>query len=154
MRRIVLRQHDAVWCRGDLSAVDELFAADFVGRHPGAPDWIGRRAVKDIVTAVRTGFPDFKEVVEDVVVAGEKVVTRFTASGTRLGPFMGLAPTGKSTSFAEVGIFRVVDGKIVEKWGLRPRPAACDRNISTASRWTRRSTISAPRPKAGAGSSA
>ena len=35
---VVLRQHDAVWCRGDLSAVDELFAADFVGRHPGAPD--------------------------------------------------------------------------------------------------------------------
>lgn len=62
---VVLRQHDAVWCRGDLSAVDELFAADFIGRHPGAPDWIGRRAVKDIVTAVRTGFPDFKEVVED-----------------------------------------------------------------------------------------
>jgi ketosteroid isomerase-like protein len=30
---VVLRQHDAVWCRGDLSAVDELFAADFVGRH-------------------------------------------------------------------------------------------------------------------------
>ena len=29
---VVLRQHDAVWCRGDLSAVDELFAADFVGR--------------------------------------------------------------------------------------------------------------------------
>ena len=106
---------------GALSAVDELFAADFVGRHPGAPDWIGRRAVKDIVTAVRTGFPDFKEVVEDVVVAGEKVVTRFSASGTHLGPFMGLAPTGKPTSFAEVGIFRVVDGKIVEKWGLIDR---------------------------------
>ena len=94
---VVLHQHDAVWCRGDLSVVDELFAEDFVGRHPGAPDWIGRRAVKDVVTAVRTGFPDFKEVVEEVIIAGEKVVTRFTASGTHLGPFMGLAPTGKAT---------------------------------------------------------
>ena len=75
---VVLHQHDAVWCRGDLSVVDELFAEDFVGRHPGAPDWIGRRAVKDVVTAVRTGFPDFKEVVEEVIIAGEKVVTRFT----------------------------------------------------------------------------
>jgi hypothetical protein len=46
----VLRQHDAVWCRGDLSAADELFAVDFVGRHPGAPDWIllsvGKRSFK------------------------------------------------------------------------------------------------------------
>jgi ketosteroid isomerase-like protein len=64
---VVLHQHDAVWCRGDLSVVDELFAEDFVGRHPGAPDWNGRRALKDVVTAVRTGFPDFKEVVEEVI---------------------------------------------------------------------------------------
>jgi len=34
---LVLRQHDAVWCRGDLSAVDELFAANFVGRHDVKP---------------------------------------------------------------------------------------------------------------------
>ena len=33
----------------------------------------------------------------------------------------GLAPTGKATCFAEVGIFRVVNGNIVEKWGMIDR---------------------------------
>jgi steroid delta-isomerase-like uncharacterized protein len=116
-RAVVLRQHEDVWSRGNLDAVSEVFAETFVGHHPGWPDWIGPADVKEAVRATRVAFPDFRESVDDVMVDGDKVVTRFTASGTHLGTFKGLAPTGQHIAFEEIGIFRLAHGKIVEKWG-------------------------------------
>jgi len=99
--------------------VDEIYAPHFVGHHPGSPDWIGPERVKEVVVEIRRAFPDFREEVEDVIVEGTRVVTRFT--GTHLGPLRGVAPTGKRVSLAEMGIFHVVEGRIVEKWGLTDR---------------------------------
>jgi predicted ester cyclase len=44
------------------------------------------------------------------------VVARFTESGTHQGEFMGIAPTGRRMSVTEIGILRLVDGKVVESW--------------------------------------
>ena len=75
-RTLILRHHDEVWSRGDLDAIDALYAPDFVGHHPGLPDWVGREGVKLAVRTIRAAFPDFHESVEDVIVEGDRVVTR------------------------------------------------------------------------------
>lgn len=116
-KALVVRHHDEIWSKGTLDAVDEIYAPDFIGRHPGTPDWIGSNSVKLAVSRTRQAFPDFREVVEDIVAEGDKVVTRFTASGTHLGALHGLAPTGKQVTIAEMGIFRIANGRIAEKWG-------------------------------------
>jgi steroid delta-isomerase-like uncharacterized protein len=118
---LVLRHHEDVWTRGNLGAVDELFAEDFVGHHPGAPDWLGPEGVRKVVLATRKAFPDFSEFVEHVISENGYVVTRFTASGTHLGPYRNLAPTGKRFSMSEIGIFRIENGRIAEKWGQLDR---------------------------------
>jgi len=118
---LVLRQHQEVWSRGKLEVIPEIFAPTFVGHHPGRPDWIGPNGVREAVNTIRTAFPDFSESIEDVIVDGDKVVTRFTASGTHLGVFRDLAPTGRRVAIEEIGIFRIASGKIVEKWGLIDR---------------------------------
>ena len=59
-KALVLRHHEEVWSRGTLSAVDEIYALDFVGHHPGQPDWIGPEKVKEVVAATRQAFPDFR----------------------------------------------------------------------------------------------
>jgi predicted ester cyclase len=41
-----------------------------------------------------------------------------TVRGTHLGPFMGIAPTGKQVSFMVLWVDRIVDGNIVEHWGI------------------------------------
>jgi predicted ester cyclase len=125
-KALVLRHHDEVWSRGNIDAVDEIFAPDFVGHHPGQPDWVGPDAVKHAVVNARTTFPDFAEHVEDVIVEGDRVVTRFTASGTHLGPYRGLAPTGRSMQMAEMALFRIAGNRIVEKWGLMDRLGMLD----------------------------
>ncbi len=120
-RAVVLRQHDEVWSRGNLAVIEELYAPTFVGHHPGMPDWIGPRDVRETVSRVRHAFPDFTETVEDVVVDGATVVTRFIASGTHLGSYKGVAPTGQRVEIAEIGMFRIANGQIAEKWGLTDR---------------------------------
>jgi len=118
---VVLRHHEEVWSQGNLDAVDEIYARDFIGHHPGTPDWIGPESVKLVVKTVREAFPDFRETVEDVIVENDKVVTRFTASGSHLGTLRGIGPTGKRMRMAEIGIFRLSGGTIAEKWGITDR---------------------------------
>ena len=55
----------------------------------------------------------------ELVAEGEKVAGRFTCSGTNLGEWRGKPPTGhRFEDVDEVYFFRVVDGLIVEAWGL------------------------------------
>jgi predicted ester cyclase len=45
------------------------------------------------------------------------VVERFTASGTHQGELMGVTGTGETITLHGINIFRIADGKIVERWG-------------------------------------
>ncbi len=63
-------------------------------------------------------FPDLCHTVETEVVQGSLVGCVATVRGTHLGPFMGLAPTGKQVSFMLVAVDRVVDGRIVDHWAI------------------------------------
>lgn len=118
---IVLQHHERIWNHGEVDAVEELYAEDFVGHHPGAPDWVGRESVKLAVRTMRAAFPDLLETVEDIVVDGDRVVSRFRTSGTHLGPLQGLTPTGRRMTIDELAIFRLAGSRIVEKWGLLDR---------------------------------
>jgi predicted ester cyclase len=47
---------------------------------------------------------------------GEKVVTRYTVSGTHQGEFFGVAGTGERITMSAISIDRFEDGKMVEEW--------------------------------------
>jgi predicted ester cyclase len=64
----------------------------------------------------RNAFPDVLMSVEDQVAEGDKVVTRWIASGTHQGDMMGIAPTGNRVTVAGTSVERIVDGKIEETW--------------------------------------
>jgi hypothetical protein len=55
-------------------------------------------------------------------VAGDRVTVLWTLRGTSLGPFAGLAPTGRPYEEQGSFVFRVHDGQIVETW-VRARTA-------------------------------
>lgn len=99
---------------GKLAKVDEIFSADFVD-HSTPDQQAGREGVKGYLLMVRTGFPDLRITLDDVIAEGDRVVVRSTWSGTHLGNY-GIAPTGKSGARTLIQIFRVVDGVIVEEW--------------------------------------
>ena len=107
------------WNQGDMAAMDELFAADHVEHQVGIEP--GREGVKGSIRYLRTAFPDLHLTLEAVVADGDRVWTRISATGTHKGPFMGAPATGRSFRIDVIDIVRVVDGRIVEHWGVADR---------------------------------
>ena len=103
--------------RGNIDAADEIFSRDFVGHMP-IGEMHGPDSMKEFATALRIGFPDIRSTVEDQIEEGDRVVTRFTASGTHQGVFMGVPASGNHMEITGVIISRIANGKIVEQWGV------------------------------------
>ena len=67
---------------------------------------------------VHTAFPDFRNVVEEVVVEGDRAFARLAYSGTHRGTVLGVEPTGRRVQYAGAALFRVRDGRIASLWVL------------------------------------
>jgi predicted ester cyclase len=117
-KAIVLRSESELWSKGNLAVADQLYSPDFVCHFVVGPEWKGIRGIKDEVANHRRSFPDWHEKVDDIVAEGNEVVIRFTSTGTQLGEFQGIAPTGEKVKIQEMAIFRLSHGKIVEQWGM------------------------------------
>ena len=105
--------------KGNLQAVDEMMASDYVNHTSllsvQQPDRDGVKwATAQLYAAVSNVSIHF----EDQVAAGEKVVTRFIVHATHdRGELMGVAPSGKELTWMAIFIHRIVGGKIAEEWG-------------------------------------
>jgi steroid delta-isomerase-like uncharacterized protein len=77
---------------------------------------VGPESVKAHVRKMRTRFPDLTVTVDQMVAEGDWVVAKLTSRGTHLGPFAGLAPTGRAVTWTGVGMRRIEEGRIVEQW--------------------------------------
>ena len=103
--------------RGDVAVAERIIHPDFFD-HTNPPGMQrGLDGHKAIVALFRTAFPDQWWRIEDLIAEGDKVVARTTMTGTHLGDFFGIPPTGRSVTLTGVHIMRVADGKIVEHWG-------------------------------------
>jgi len=117
-KAIVRRFFEEFVTNGDLSVADELLAKDFVDHNPAGPNQgPGLEGTKQLFAVRRLAFPDAVATVEDQISEGDKVVSRLTITGTHQGEFMGIPATGKSFSMGAIALFRIEDGKIVERWG-------------------------------------
>ena len=101
----------------NLDAFDELMAADAVDHDlpPGLPP--GRDGVKAFLGMFLSAFPDLTFTIEDQIAEGDRVVTRWTATGTHNGELMGIPATGKQVTVTGLDINRFSGGKSVEHWG-------------------------------------
>lgn len=108
---------DALFSKGDLGAVDDYLAEDFVNHDPPFGASADREGMRSAGAMFRTVFPDWHSDVHLLVGEDDIVVELFTASGTHRGEIMGVAPTGHTITLPGINIFRIQDGRIVERWG-------------------------------------
>ena len=121
MKALVERLHD-LWCTGDLSQVPEIYSADFIFHIPagaiGARGFAGWNGATQAIAGIRSAFSGWTETIEDMVIEGDRVVTRYTSTGTHTGRFLGIEPTGQPVRFSEISIYRLKDGLVAEQWCL------------------------------------
>lgn len=114
--RLARRLLEEVWSGGNTELVDELVNDGYVEHNPSNPTRQGRDELIAYVEEIRSGIPDFEKSVEDTVVADDKVVVRYVATGTHDGELNGIEPTGNRLSVDGIIIYRIEDGGIAEAW--------------------------------------
>ena len=115
-KSIVRRWIDEGWNKGSLAVADQVYAADYKQHEPGPAQVNSREELKAYVAGFRSALPDLHFEVDPLIAEGDRVVWRFTATGTNTGSLQGLPPSGKRVSVTGMVIFRMADSRIAEGW--------------------------------------
>ena len=98
----------------DLDAFAELLHPDYVNHNRYAPP--GKDGSVSTFRAFLDAFEGFRIEVDDVLVAGDSVVGRYTYRGRHTGEFLGVPPSGAEIEMHSIDIWRVSEGRLVEHW--------------------------------------
>jgi len=116
-KAIFRRYSEEVWNQTNLEVVDEIFDRYISHQPDGSVLERGPEDVKRFISEFRSAFPNFRATIKDQIAEEDRVVTRWRMSGTHLGEFRGMAPTGEVVQLNGIGIFRFSEeGKVVESW--------------------------------------
>jgi len=136
-KAIVHRYLEQAVSGGDPGTIDALVSPQVVFTSPYTPEPIrGIEGFKQMIGMLHEAFPDLRVHEAEALGEGDTVASRWTATGTHRGEFMGSPPSGRSFSITGISMYRVQGGKIAEGWvnddslgmlqqlGLLPAPAA------------------------------
>ena len=102
--------------KGNIDAMDEIVAEDYLNHDPPFPGLpSGRAGLKQVFKMFWESTPG-THMIEDQIADGDKVVTRLRAQGRFENALAGIPPTGKDMEVTAIAVHRVADGKIVEHW--------------------------------------
>ena len=114
-RALIRRAFDDGLNKCNMSVMMELYS-DCIYHSPLVGELRGA-ALRQFFDSIFAAFPDTERRVEDQLTDDlNHVVTRWTATATHQGEFMGIAPTGKRVTITGINIDRIDNGKIVEEW--------------------------------------
>ena len=91
---------------------------DVVGYFGDSPPARGPDAFCQVVKTIYTAFPDIVHDFRDVIAEEGQVVTAGIWTGTHREMFQGLPATGRRVRVNVIHIDRVVNGLVVEHWGV------------------------------------
>src|SRR5688572_2179492 len=114
----VIRRLLAEVDRGNLDVIATYYSPGYVDHRPSPIRGLaaGRDGVRQAFAVFQRAFPDTRHTIEDLVAEGDRVVARISARGTHTGELFGHAPTGRVVTLTAIAIYRVVDGRIAERW--------------------------------------
>jgi len=114
-KALVRRYYDEVLTGRDRQLLAQLLDPSFVSHVSGGND-AGAEAYTAAVGATHAAFPDLVATVHDQVAEDDKVVTRWSATGTHAGDFAGVPATGRLVTVSGIHIHRVRHGRLIEHW--------------------------------------
>ena len=116
LKSIYQRFADAV-NRRDLDALDQIFDPELINHGADPDEPRGAYHFKQVFRNFIAACPDLQVTIEDSITKDDKLVVRWTDTGTHTGaPLLGVPATGKQIILTGIEILRIHDGKIVERW--------------------------------------
>jgi predicted ester cyclase len=106
---------EAAWKRGDLDAIGEMLDPDFVDRSLLPGQGSSREEYKRSVAEFHAAFPSADFTIEDQIVQGDKVVTKFSLKTIHRGRFLGASPSDEAATYSSIRIHRI-EGDKIDEW--------------------------------------
>jgi predicted ester cyclase len=115
-KALLRRFYNEVYVDWDMSLVDAVVSPQFTSHDwpDGGPT--GPQAFRQYYAAIRAAVSDARYEVDDLIAEGDRVVVRWRLLGTHTGHFGGIAPSGRTITLKGIAIYRVNEGKLVERW--------------------------------------
>jgi serine phosphatase RsbU (regulator of sigma subunit)/predicted ester cyclase len=114
--KALVRRFLEAQAKGDLDAVEEMMALDFVDHSPQGQE-PNRKGYLRSVAEEQAAFSDTYCIIEDQIAEGDRVMTRWTGGGIHdRGKYRGFVPTGREGKWKNIDLHRVEGGKIAAEW--------------------------------------
>lgn len=116
-KQVVLEFYERSF-KGDLDVYDEFFSEDFTSYSSATGGELrGREAFRAAYLMYNQAFPDFVSTLDIVVAEDNLVFVQGISTGTHLGEFMFIPPTGKALSWSGAAIYRFNDDGLIDgRW--------------------------------------
>ena len=113
--RVILNKLMETMSKADTSLAVEILHLDCELRYPLLPEPArGIEACKKLIVSTSNTFSEFKGLIKEVNIKGDRIWSRYTMSGINTGPLGQLPATGKKFQITGMAITRIKDGKIIE----------------------------------------
>lgn len=115
-KALLRRFYKEVYIDWDMAVVDEVVSPRFTSHDWPEGGRTGPRAFREYYAVMRSAVPDVRYEVDDLIAESDRVVVRWTMHGTHEGDFGGIAATGRTIALKGIAIYRVNEGKLMERW--------------------------------------
>jgi predicted SnoaL-like aldol condensation-catalyzing enzyme len=106
-----------------IEILNKIVAVDYIQHNPLVPE--GRQGLIDFIPVIYQSMPDSRFIVHDVFATEDRVVTRWTWTGTLTGaPLLGIEAKGQKLEFDVIDVWSVRDGQLYEHWDQFDWPRA------------------------------
>lgn len=103
--------------------LNRIVATNYIQHNPLVPQ--GRQGLIDFIPVIYQSMPDSRFILHDVFATTDRVVTRWTWTGTLTGaPFLGIPPRGQRVEFDVIDVWSVRNGMLYEHWDQFDWPRA------------------------------
>lgn len=104
---------------GDKTIGEPIISPDVIFYAPTSPEPMdGFQGYVKVLDMMRGAMPDVKWQAEEFICDGNKIMVRFTMTGTQTRPLMGIPATDRKICVTAMNIYEFKDGRIVREHGL------------------------------------
>jgi steroid delta-isomerase-like uncharacterized protein len=112
----LVREWVNVWNDGAYEKIPAVLAESATIYDPSAPEGKvhGHDEFESFLRELRTGFPDFRITIDDMLAGDEVVMIEWTVTGTHEGAFNDIPPTERELEHTGMSKILIADGKVQE----------------------------------------